>query len=415
MVGGTDGLPLLVAPDKAVSLLTRLPFEQAAANPTKYTRYDESWIQELIYAHPQLLPVSEFDRAFAPALLLAREVDTPAGPIDVLLTSPTGHLTIVETKLWRNPEARRTVIGQIIDYVKELTHWDLQQLTAAVRAAETTVPESLYQFVAGHDLDVSERDFVDSLNSNLERGRVLLLIVGDGIREGMQAIGEYLQRFAHLQFMLGLVDLSIYERTDGSRFVVPRVVSRTREVPKGVIRIEAASGVKVSDVTVEELTTAGRKAGRFTLGEADFLAQVDRESGPGARAVIADIHEVMQRTGLRADYRQSSFTARLSNPLGGTLFSLFNVDTDGNVVFGYLRTQLERYALPLSIQEMYASDITTTFGIPMNKWGYPDAMPFSKYRERTDAFERAVREVISAINDAAVAAEARAPIARADT
>jgi hypothetical protein len=61
------------------------------------------------------------------------EISTAAGPIDVVYITPQGRLVIIETKLWRNPEARRKVVGQILDYAKELKGWtysDLQRETS---------------------------------------------------------------------------------------------------------------------------------------------------------------------------------------------------------------------------------------------------------------------------------------------
>ena len=43
-----------------------------------------------------------------------------------------GYLTLVETKLWRNPEARRTVVAQIIDYASHLSTWTYDDLRQAV-------------------------------------------------------------------------------------------------------------------------------------------------------------------------------------------------------------------------------------------------------------------------------------------
>jgi hypothetical protein len=53
---------------------------------------------------------------------------------------------------------------------------------------------------------VDEQHFHDALTANLRRGRFLLLIVGDGIREGVEAIAEYLQVHSGLHFSLGLVE-----------------------------------------------------------------------------------------------------------------------------------------------------------------------------------------------------------------
>jgi RecB family endonuclease NucS len=80
----------------------------------------EGRLQALLADHPEVLPVEDIDPSFAPPRTVGREVQTAAGPIDVLFVSPAGLVTIVETKLWRNPEARREVVGQILDYAKEL-------------------------------------------------------------------------------------------------------------------------------------------------------------------------------------------------------------------------------------------------------------------------------------------------------
>lgn len=65
---------------------------------------DEACLQQLLYSHPELLPVDEFDEFFSPPIPIGREVGTDRGPIDDLFVSPFGRITVVETKLWNNPE-----------------------------------------------------------------------------------------------------------------------------------------------------------------------------------------------------------------------------------------------------------------------------------------------------------------------
>jgi hypothetical protein len=91
--------------------------------------------------------------------------------------------------------------------------------------------------VQAADPTVDEMQFNDSLTGNLRRGRFLLLIVGDGIREGVEAIAEYLQAHAGLHFSLGLVELPIYVLPDGGRLVVPRVLARTTVITRTVVAI----------------------------------------------------------------------------------------------------------------------------------------------------------------------------------
>ena len=56
------------------------------------------------------------------------DLNTPVGLLDILMVTPNGKLVIIETKLWRNPEARRKVIAQILDYAKELSRWNYEDL-----------------------------------------------------------------------------------------------------------------------------------------------------------------------------------------------------------------------------------------------------------------------------------------------
>ncbi|MCE5190545.1 MAG: hypothetical protein LLG08_02070, partial [Actinomycetia bacterium] len=69
--------------------------------------YDEAFLQKTMHECPGVVPADEFEADFAPLVSLGREIPTQAGPIDNLFVSPTGKLTLVEAKLWRNPEQTR--------------------------------------------------------------------------------------------------------------------------------------------------------------------------------------------------------------------------------------------------------------------------------------------------------------------
>jgi hypothetical protein len=93
---------------------------------------NEKWIQRLIFEHPNLLPVTEFDESFAPLIPIGREVETASGKIDNFYIGPMGRIPIVETKLWKNPEKHRTVVAQIIDYAKAVSEWSYDELNNAI-------------------------------------------------------------------------------------------------------------------------------------------------------------------------------------------------------------------------------------------------------------------------------------------
>lgn len=97
--------------------------------------FKEEWLQKLIHEHANLLPVDKIEFGFSPLIPIGREISTPSGYIDNLYISESGYLTVVETKLWRNAEARREVVGQIIDYAKELSKWTFSDLDKSVIAS----------------------------------------------------------------------------------------------------------------------------------------------------------------------------------------------------------------------------------------------------------------------------------------
>ena len=65
----------------------------------------------------------------------------------------------------------------------------------------------------------------------------MLQLVGDGIREGVEAIAEYLQVYAGLHFSLGLVELPIYLMPNGDRLVAPRVLARTVLLTRNIVAV----------------------------------------------------------------------------------------------------------------------------------------------------------------------------------
>jgi len=124
-----DANPIVLDPDGSISRPKRLSFTQR--------KLEEGWLQDLIENNPDLLPVSEIEPAFSPLVSVGREVSTVSGSIDNLFLSPQGYLTIAETKLWRNPEARREVVGQLVDYAKDISQWSFTELEGKVRNYNT--------------------------------------------------------------------------------------------------------------------------------------------------------------------------------------------------------------------------------------------------------------------------------------
>ena len=73
-----------------------------------------------MFRFPRSLPIAAIDAAYADPVPVCRELSAPASYVDALYINALGRLTLAEFNLWRNPRARREVIGQILDYTKEL-------------------------------------------------------------------------------------------------------------------------------------------------------------------------------------------------------------------------------------------------------------------------------------------------------
>src|SRR5207237_2502761 len=113
---------------------------------------------------------------FGPPVCIGREISTGAGPLDLLYISPSGCLTLVETKLWKSPEARRQVVAQIIDYTRHIVRWDFSQLNAAFAqyAKQTGIgQQTLVVYMANQcDDDFDEAAFTDAVGRSLRLGRL---------------------------------------------------------------------------------------------------------------------------------------------------------------------------------------------------------------------------------------------------
>ncbi|WP_428334180.1 hypothetical protein [Novosphingobium sp.] len=171
-----------------------------------------------------------------------------AGFIDVLLVSEHGRLIIVECKLWRNPQARREVVGQILDYARELARYGYDDLQRVISSRVGRRGNVLYDLAREAGSTMSEADFGDRVSRDLAAGRFLLLIAGDGITEGTQRIGEYLGAQAGLAFDFGLIEIAEYRFVDPDtgaerRIVQPRLLARTVTIDRFVIRNEAPGTV----------------------------------------------------------------------------------------------------------------------------------------------------------------------------
>lgn len=224
-------------------------------------------------------------------------------------SNPLGHITLIETKLWRNPEKRRQVVGQIINYATELSKWSYTELVKAVKlATKSQDRDPLLTLARGTTADgFDEAAFTDTVSRNLGRGRFLLLIVGDGIHEAVEEMAHYLQQSPHLGFTLDLVELALFREADAptdSFFVQPRVLVRTREVTRAIVDIRrGVAGVDVNIETPVEPEPAVRGERSAPLSGTLFLEALAKSAGSDCAQAAREVMEEAPSRGLLVDHK----------------------------------------------------------------------------------------------------------------
>ena len=227
-------------------------------------RFNEIWLQELLINNPELLLASEVDKGWGKLIPLGREVSVTAGMIDNLYVTPEGLVCLVETKLYRNPEAHRTVIAQIIDYAKDLAQMTYIEFKTAVERSQLCGERlPIFERIAKHVKGVSEIEFENNVQESLRSGRFLLLIAGDKIYPEIAMLVETIQSAPNLEFKIGLVEMQVYSRGKEKPWpvlVIPQVVGKTHEVVRSVVRITYEEKKPEVDVeTIEESPNGERR------------------------------------------------------------------------------------------------------------------------------------------------------------
>ena len=330
-----DCAPTWINPEGKSRPLRRLRLEDR--------EFSESYLQETLHACPELLPVDELDTEFGPLVSLGREIDN----IDNLFIAPSGRITIVETKLWRNPQATREVLAQILDYANRLSSWCYETFEEKCRHALRPAPidgKSLYGLVqdAYPDEVPEEKEFFDNVQRTLQTGRFLLLIVGDGIREGMEDLLAALHTHPNLLFTFGLVELQVFAdpRESGQRLIVPQVIAHSTEIVRAVVRVETTGPAEVSVEIPPEDDDSEKPRRKRKLSEDEFYEAIPTSA---MREKIRHILEAVEAMGCLVQPRKRSMSIRLQDPNGSKQkLTLFVITVTGQIYTGWLSEQLER-------------------------------------------------------------------------
>lgn len=201
--------------------------------------HDEKWLQRLLFENPSAVPIDEIDPSSGTMIPLCREfpIAKPGGTVflDMLGVTPQGRLVLVECKLWRNPQARREVIAQILEYASHLRRSTYADLTARLKATlHWTGANPIFDHARRWVSDLNEARFVDAVGRSLTRGDFELIVAGDGIRPDVYAIADHLNGYG-IAARLALVEFQLWSDDAGRTIVIPSIPLRTEVVQQRVL------------------------------------------------------------------------------------------------------------------------------------------------------------------------------------
>jgi hypothetical protein len=198
----------------------------------------EADLQELLAAHPDLLPGALVDqerpRRWLPVKREAGVPDRDGGgtwwPVDHLFVDQDAVPTFVEVKRASDTRSRREVVAQMLDYAANgSVFWTPGQLRGWFEDGDPEgAAEQLADFLGspGDEPGISAEAFWQAVGTNLREGHIRLVFVADQVPATLQRLVEFLnEQMPRVQVLA--VEIRQYRAGGGSGALVPRLIGQT--------------------------------------------------------------------------------------------------------------------------------------------------------------------------------------------
>jgi len=235
----------------------------------------ETELQRLLVESPSLIPVGEIREEVSPLVFAIREFGLPgSGNTDILAFSADGDISIIECKLVTNPESKRKVMGQILEYAAYLWEMSYDEANTRIRNLKEKDLSELVQEAAAGGRD--EEAFRAAVEQSLQSGSFVLVIVVDEINEDLKRTIRYLNECSESAFSLHALEMQRFQ-TGSTEILVPHLYGASSKRPpptrkqwteKEFFRVlgEKNADPKVLSVADELHKWAKKEADRIWLG-----------------------------------------------------------------------------------------------------------------------------------------------------
>ncbi len=278
----------------------------------------EAELQNLLASSPSLIPVDEIREGVSPLVFAVCEFGLPgSGNTDILAFSADGDISIIECKLATNPESKRKVIGQILEYAAQLWEMSYDEVNARIqRSKGKNLSDLVAEAVAG---GWDEENFLNGVRKSLEAGSFILIIVVDEISEDLRRTIRYINECSESAFSLHALEMQRFQ-ADATEILVPHLYGASSKPP-----------------------ISGPQRKKWT--EEEFFRVLNENVKPEVVEVVKNIYEwsvdVADRTWFGTGAKIGSFTFHYLSE--GKTVSVFTVYTDGSFYlnYGWLSTQID--------------------------------------------------------------------------
>ena len=319
-----SGVPALLSWENEAPINSLRPISFARHD---LASFDETLLQRIVDQTPEILPIRDFYPAVSSVCSLGREIPVDLGErqgfIDNLLVTNDGHLVLVETKLYRNPEALREVIVQTLQYGMAVNSMSLLDLESRARRGDRngtllrndeTIKDRVFGRAEKGLLKGVPDNFEDALARYQRTGEMLLLVVADGIHSSVERITHWMnEQGSSTPIKFGLVELRFFELPDGQRVAIPKTLLKTREISRHVVIVDIRNEAAVTTtatVTDEFQAASGGtqkevrtvKNAAPTLTKAKLLESVSEHD----RAIVIQLIDQIESIGLDQNTKGSA-------------------------------------------------------------------------------------------------------------
>lgn len=207
---------------------------------------NEAFLENVIINDISILNIENRDTGiYGPYKIFTQIViDSPQGRknrTDIVIFSASGHVIIVEVKLYKNPELRdRRVISQIVDYASCFTNIKENDLIKIFGSNHETWEECIQEYFPDEE---EAGDLARKIYERLLSGEVTLIIACDKAPIGLTETIEGIVKQSAFAFKLQLIEIVPY-RNDSNKDIVffPNVRLETEIVSRSVVKVIYSEG-----------------------------------------------------------------------------------------------------------------------------------------------------------------------------